>query len=60
MGTVTHRGWYTSEDEIPQPTSIIMGGNLRTPAPERPAVPEDPPASDRAQSRTNDPDRPEP
>jgi hypothetical protein len=48
MGTVTHHGWYTSEDEIPQPTSIIMGRNLRTPAPERPqpAVPEDRPASD--------------
>jgi hypothetical protein len=29
MGTVTHHGWSTSEDEIAQPTSIIMGKNLR-------------------------------
>jgi hypothetical protein len=44
MGTVTHLGWSTSEDDIPQPTSIIMGRNLRTPAPEapQPPVPEDP------------------
>jgi hypothetical protein len=27
MGTVTHKGWSTSADEIPQPTSIIMGRN---------------------------------
>jgi hypothetical protein len=29
MGTVKHHGWSTSEDEIPQPTSIVMGKNLR-------------------------------
>ncbi len=30
MGTVTHHGWRTSSDEIPQPTSIVMGKNLRS------------------------------
>jgi hypothetical protein len=30
MGTVTHKGWYTSSDEIPQPTSILIGRNLRS------------------------------
>jgi hypothetical protein len=29
MGTVTHHGSYTSSDEIPQPTSILLGRNLR-------------------------------
>jgi hypothetical protein len=29
MGKVTHRGWYSSSDEIPQPISILMGNNLR-------------------------------
>jgi hypothetical protein len=29
MGTVTHHGWSTSEDEIPQLTSIVTGENLR-------------------------------
>jgi len=36
MGEVTHHGWRTCTDEIPQPTSIITGANLRkkpTPAP---------------------------
>jgi hypothetical protein len=53
MGTVTHKGWYKPGDDIPQPTSIIMGRNLRTPAPEgpKPAVPEDPPASDPASAK---------
>jgi hypothetical protein len=31
MGTVTHHGWRTSSDEIPQPTGVIMGRNLRKP-----------------------------
>jgi hypothetical protein len=30
MGKVTHRGWLTSYDDIPQPTGIIMGRNLRS------------------------------
>jgi hypothetical protein len=34
MGTVTHHGWRKPSDEIPQPTSIIMGRNLRPPQPE--------------------------
>ena len=25
MGKVTHHGWSTSSDEIPEPTSILMG-----------------------------------
>ena len=29
MGTVTHHGWRTSLDEIPQPVGIVMGRNLR-------------------------------
>ena len=29
MGKVTHHGWYSSSDEIPQPISILMGSNLR-------------------------------
>jgi len=33
MGKVTHHGWYTSSDEIPQPISIVMGQNLRPQAP---------------------------
>jgi hypothetical protein len=32
MGTVTHHGWSTSEDEIAQPTSIIMSKNLQATA----------------------------
>jgi hypothetical protein len=37
MGTVTHHGWLKPGDEIPQPTGIVMGRNLRKPepAPER-------------------------
>ena len=31
MGKVIHEGWSTSEDDIPQPTSIVMGRNLRPP-----------------------------
>jgi fido (protein-threonine AMPylation protein) len=26
-----HEGWSTSEDDIPQPTSIVLGRNLRKP-----------------------------
>jgi hypothetical protein len=35
MGKVIHRGWSKPGDDIPQPTSIITGTNLRktTPAP---------------------------
>jgi hypothetical protein len=33
MGTVTHHGWSKPGDEIPQPTGIIMGRNLRPPQP---------------------------
>ena len=29
MGKVTHHGWYSSSDEIPEPTSILLGNNLR-------------------------------
>jgi hypothetical protein len=29
MGAVTHHGWSKPGDEIPQPTSIITGKNLR-------------------------------
>jgi hypothetical protein len=29
MGKVTHHGWYSSSDEIPEPTSILLGSNLR-------------------------------
>jgi hypothetical protein len=29
MGKVTHRGWYNSSDEIPEPTSVVLGRNLR-------------------------------
>ncbi len=29
MGKVTHHGWYSSSDEIPEPTSILLGKNLR-------------------------------
>ena len=31
MGTVKHHGWSKPGDDIPQPTSIIMGKNLRRP-----------------------------
>jgi hypothetical protein len=31
MGKFTYHGWPTSSDEIPQPTSIVMGRNLRKP-----------------------------
>ena len=30
MGKVIFHGGYTSSDDIPQPTSIIMGRNLRS------------------------------
>jgi hypothetical protein len=33
MAKHIHHGWSTSEDEIPQPTSIITGQNLRKPQP---------------------------
>jgi hypothetical protein len=33
MGNLTIKGWYTSSDEIPQPTSIVTGKNLRKPEP---------------------------
>jgi hypothetical protein len=29
MGKVTNHGWVNSSDEIPQPTSILLGRNLR-------------------------------
>ncbi len=29
MGKVTHLGWSSSSDEIPEPTSILLGKNLR-------------------------------
>jgi hypothetical protein len=29
MGKLTNHGWSTSSDEIPQPTSILLGANLR-------------------------------
>jgi hypothetical protein len=29
MGKVTHHGWSKPSDEIPQPTSILLGSNLR-------------------------------
>ena len=29
MGTFTNHGWSTSSDEIPQPTSILLGRKLR-------------------------------
>jgi hypothetical protein len=35
MAKVTWHGWSTSEDEIPEPNSIITGANLRKP-PARP------------------------
>ena len=34
MAKVIDHGWSTSSDEIPQPTSIIMGANLRKPSDE--------------------------
>jgi hypothetical protein len=37
MGKVTHHGWYKPGDDIPQPTGIIMGRNLRKSKP-APAV----------------------
>jgi hypothetical protein len=34
VAKVTHEGWYSSSDEIPQPISVVMGANLRKqPAP---------------------------
>jgi hypothetical protein len=33
MGTVKHHGWSKPGDEIPQPVGIVMGRNLRKPAP---------------------------
>jgi hypothetical protein len=38
MGKHIHEGWYTSSDEIPQPTSIIRGRNLRKPEPAAPDI----------------------
>ena len=38
MGTVTHLGSSTSEDDIPQPPSIIMGNNLTAQATAEDAV----------------------
>jgi hypothetical protein len=35
MGTVKHHGWSKPGDEIPQPVGIVMGRNLRKPAPVR-------------------------
>jgi hypothetical protein len=35
MGKATDHGWSTSSDEIAQPTSIVMGRNLRQNSPER-------------------------
>lgn len=29
MGKVTHHGWGNSLADIPQPTSVVMGRNLR-------------------------------
>ena len=29
MGKVTHHGWYSSSDEMPEPISILLGNNLR-------------------------------
>jgi hypothetical protein len=31
MGTVVLHGWSKPGDEIPQPTGIVMGRNLRKP-----------------------------
>jgi hypothetical protein len=31
MGNLTIKGWSTSSDEIPQPTGIVLGRNLRKP-----------------------------
>jgi hypothetical protein len=33
MGNLTIKGWSTSSHEIPQPTGILMGRNLRPPQP---------------------------
>ena len=33
MAKVTHHGWSTSSDDIPQSNSILMGRNLRRPEP---------------------------
>jgi hypothetical protein len=33
MGKLINEGWSKPGDEIPQPTSIIMGRNLRKPEP---------------------------
>ena len=43
MGKVTHLGWATSSDDIPQPVGIVMGRNLRSnsedaPKPELPTA----------------------
>jgi hypothetical protein len=37
MGKVINEGFYTSDDEIPQPCSIITGANLRANEPPAPA-----------------------
>jgi hypothetical protein len=31
MGNLTIKGWSKPGDEIPQPTGIVMGRNLRNP-----------------------------
>ena len=33
MAKHIHQGWVVSEDDIPQPVGIVMGRNLRKPAP---------------------------
>ena len=33
MGKVIHEGWSRPGDDIPQPTGIVMGRNLRKPEP---------------------------
>jgi hypothetical protein len=41
MGKVTHRGWYSSSDEIPQPISVVLGSNLRQNSKPQPPQPKD-------------------
>ena len=48
MGKVTYHGFYSSSDEIPEPTSILMGRNLRKNS-EGPSKP--PKASQQPQNR---------
>jgi hypothetical protein len=47
MGKVTHRGWYSSSDQIPQPISILMGNNLRKDSDEELKKPKEPPKQDK-------------